>query len=188
MSRFRVIPDKRCTSYSVKPKSHPGGVFVVSLLWMNAAWYGLVEVVGYGFNRSPTTLTKHNTRKFNRPFFPIHPLIHTCCISREVFRSVYESCLPANLRCFARGLNWVITGNHCQDFQKITNNIARPPNPWDLLHFIRRTKVNTQNVAHYWLNFDGSKDIFLHSTYLDIPYLPCVWKTVLQLRAHVSSI
>jgi hypothetical protein len=132
----------------------------------------VVEVVGCGFNRSPIKLTKHDGKKFNQPVFSIHPIIHTCSLSREVFRSLYERRLPTNLQSFARGVNWVMTGDHCQDFQKITNHVARPPNPLDPLHFIRRPKVNTEDVVNYWLNFDGSKDIFLHSMYSDVLYPP----------------
>jgi hypothetical protein len=57
----------------------------------------------------------------------------------------------------------------CQaSFQKITHHVARPPNPLDPLRFTRRPKVNTEDVVKYWLNFDGSKDIFLYSTFSDI--------------------
>jgi len=87
-------------------------------------------------------------------------------------RSLYERRLPTNLQSFARGDNWVITGDHYQDFQKITNHVARPPNPLDPLHLIRQPKVNTKDVVNNWLDFDGSKDISLHSMYSDALYPP----------------
>jgi len=113
----------------------------------------------------------------NTPFFSLHPLLHTCRISREIFKSQFQKRLPVNLKSFVHGKNWVPRCEHLGDLhvpdaelQSLNSRdkaekpqyafLAGRDHPMNYYHNIQDVD---DHVIHYWLNFDGSKDVFFHN-------------------------
>lgn len=85
------------------------------------------------------------------PFFSIHPLIHTCHVSREVYRQLHLNKLPDHQKDKVKGKHWVLTSEYMVKSKEM--ELERPS---ELVH---------------WLNFDVERDIFFdNGTTWELPF------------------
>jgi hypothetical protein len=109
----------------------------------------------------------------NTPFFSLHPLLHTCRTSREIFKSQFQKRLPVNLQSFVHGKNWVPRCEHLGEFHVLEAelpcyNLEKPQYSFlggrdHLMNYYHNIRTIDDHVIHYWLNFDGSRHVFFHN-------------------------